>query len=420
MIAAKAGVPRLANPRRLSAPAFTLVELIIAIGIVVVLLALLGGTFGGAWEVAIDVQCKHNLGQLHKAFFMGRDVALPSPLYWVGFVETVGCAESLICPKGDSSRPDPAAPPPRNPYPDVLDDNAPLPPEDASTVEQDVEPVRAPASVIFNALESSTMIRTFQEQKNFVLPSGVETNISRPGRYNSFASMSSGSVSAGTRINCYFLHFDPVGSQSSQVSGRMNFNGDILGIICRDAQLNASDSVLGAPGTRYPTGQSSRGFENGVEDVEVSSDKRSLTIIRFNSSFPGEQMRVIVQAKAKEEPGAGAGGAAAGPGGYWAWDGNSEGDVGGPTSYAMNSRATSSDAWPGQVLLVEYRRTIVNLGWGGTADRAVLLANLAPRHDGRSNALFVDGHIESLTPEELLPTASGQPWIGSHGWQTAP
>jgi len=423
MLASKAVAIRLHVRRNPSSHAFTLLELIITIAIIAVLVSLLGAVVGQGWEVAIDVQCKHNLNQLYQAFHMGRDVTYPSPLYWVGFIESVGCAESLICPKGDTSRPDPAAPPPRNPYPDVVDDDTPLPPLPPGDAieEQDVEPIRPPASVVFNALESSTAIREFCEQKDYVLPNSVKTNISGPGYYDSFAKMSGGSISAGTHVNCYFLHFDPVGSTNATTSGRMNFNGDILGLICRDAELDGSDGVLGSPGTKYPTGQKSRGFESGAEIVSISSDRRTLTIHRFQSTFPGEQVRVIVAAKAKNEPGGGwGGGGSSGTAGYTVWDSESEYDVGGPTSYAMNTRATPSDAWPGQVLLVEYRRTIADLILSGTATRDALTVNLAPRHNGRVNTLFVDGRVEGLTPDELMPNIAGEPWIGSHGDPQAP
>ena len=400
------------------------------IAIIAVLVSLLGAVVGQGWEVAIDVQCKHNLNQLYQALHLGRDVTYPSPLYWVGFIESVGCAESLICPKGDTSRPDPAAPKPVNPYASVVqndNDDAPLPPlpPDESCPEQDIEPIRPPASVKLGAqgaLESSTVIREFTEQKDFVLPSAVRTNISGPGYYNSPATMTGGTIAAGTHVNCYFLHFDPVGSGGAQVMGRMNFNGDILGIICRDAELDGSDAVLGNPGTKYPTGTSSRGFEANQEVVTVSNDRRTLTINRFYSSTVGEQMRVIVAAKAKNDPAQGwvGGGGSGGSVGYGAWDSDSEYDVGGPTSYAMNTRATPSDAWPGQVLLVEYRRTIADLILNGTSVRDALSVNLAPRHSGRVNTLFVDGRVEGLTPEELMPDVAGQPWVGGHGDRQTP
>jgi len=427
MSATMVGLAHPGTRRRPSIRAFTLLELLLAIAIVAVLLCLLAPTIGQAWEVAIDVQCKHNLGQLHKALHMGREVAFPSPLYWVGFVESIGCAESLICPKGDTSRPEAVLPPPppRNPFPGVRDDDASLPPPpDTSCPEQDVEPIRAPGSVMIGskgALESNTLIRVFCEQKDYALPANVGTNISGPGYYDSVGSMTGGSVGAGTRVNSYFLHFDPAGSEGAQVSGRMNFNGDILGIICLDAQLDASDSVLGNPGTLYPTGHKARGFEPGQEIVSVSDDRRTLTIHRFWSSSVGEQVRVLVGAKAKDVPGApGTGGRSAGAGAYWAWDADTEGDVGGPTSYAMNAMATACDAWPGQVLLVEFRRTIADLGSGRQADLRNLLDNLAPRHDGRVNVLFVDGSVDGLTPQELMSDPGGSPWIGRYGWRESP
>ena len=204
--------------------------------------------------------------------------------------------------------------------------------------------------------------------------------------------------------------------------GRMNFNGDILGIICLSAQLDASDSILGNPGTKYPTGTSARGFEAKQEVVTISNDCRTLTINRFYSTSCGEQMRIIVRAKADDDQKAGAsgGGNPAAPASSWAWDDDLEYDVGGPTSYAMNTRALPSDAWPGQVLLVEFRRTIADFRLDGSAAQEALRLNLAPRHSGRVNALFVDGHVDGLTPEELMPNASGQPWIGSHGDAHAP
>jgi len=408
--------------------AFTLIELLLAICIIAVLLCLLAATLGQAWDVATDVQCKHNLSQLHKALHMGRDVVFPNPVYWVGFVESIGCAESLICPQGDTSRPEAYLPPirPRNPYPQAQVDDAPLPPPppDVSCPEQDIEPSRPPESIMIGAhgaLESDTLIREFQEQKNFTLPVNVKTNISGPGYYDSFASMTGSVVGAGTRVNCYFLHFDPVGSAGAQVSGRMNFNGDILGVICRDAELDASDPIVGCSGTQYPTGTKSRGFESSQEIVSISADQRTLTINRFWSSTVGEQMRILVKAKAPDAPAPSRSVQnAPRPAAFAAWDEETEYDVGGPTSYAMNRMATPSDAWPGQVLLLEFRRTIADLGSGGAGDYENLRTNLAPRHSGHVNVLFVDGHVEGLAPEELLPNPAGLPWIGRNGWTPTP
>jgi len=229
--------------------------------------------------------------------------------------------------------------------------------------------------------------------------------------------MSGGSVDAGTRVNCYFLHYDPVGSGPGQVSGRMNFNGDILGIICLDAELNASDPILGNPDTIYPTGKASRGFEPGAEIVTISPDRRTMTINRYYTTTVCEQARVLVRAREQDNSSnSTTTRKLSGPPVYGAWDEETDYDVGGPTSYAINRMATPSDAWPGQLLLLEFRRTIADLGSGGAAAYRNLSDYFAPRHDGHANVLFVDGHVEGLKPEELMPSPSGAPWLGRNGW----
>ena len=396
--------------------AFTLAEVLVAVSIVAVLVALLMSIIPAVWETAYDAYCKHNLGQLYKAMHLGRDLALPRPLYWVGFIENVGASGSLLCMKGDTSRADPL--PGRNSLPENQDDEATLPPLDSSSgAEQDVAAMDPPASVKIGAggaLESNTLIREFSEQKNLMLTTGIQVNISAPGYYDSYAKMTGGTVAAGTRINCYFLHFDPVGSSGAEVSGSMNFVGEIVGVICRDAELNATDAVLGNPGTTYPTGTKSRGFENsGQEIVTVSDDRHTLIINRLYSTSVGEQMRVLVRLPGPGETGGGSGG---GSGGL-AWDDEEAEDygVGGPTSYAMNSRISSADVWPGQVLLLEYRRAVADVGLDGTVGHDNLPANLAARHLGRVNVLFADGAVRSLEPGDLLPGPGGAPWTGKSG-----
>jgi len=78
---------------------------------------------------------------------------------------------------------------------------------------------------------------------------------------------------------------------------------------------------------------------------------------------------------------------------------------GGQSSYGMNNLAgrflRGSDG--GKLLLVEYERTIAHvvgadanglLGWSD---------DIAPRHTGIVNALFVDGHVEGVRPEGIDP-----------------
>jgi prepilin-type N-terminal cleavage/methylation domain-containing protein/prepilin-type processing-associated H-X9-DG protein len=78
---------------------------------------------------------------------------------------------------------------------------------------------------------------------------------------------------------------------------------------------------------------------------------------------------------------------------------------GGQSSYGMNNLAgkflRGSDG--GKLLLVEYERTVAHVVG---ADANGLLGwpdDIAPRHTGILNALFVDGHVEGVRPEGIDP-----------------
>jgi len=394
----------------------------VVIAIIAVLLAMLMGGVQLAWECAYDVQCKMNLHRLYQALHMGRDSVLPDPRFWVGFIETMGAQEALLCPSGDRCLPDPVeAMKQRLPTPivgDPMDDDVVLPlPDDSSVPDQNLVLMDPPASVVIGtngALESSTMIRAFREREDYALPSTVRVNITAPGYFDSTAKMTGGSVGDGQRVNCYFVHFDPVRSGPGTSSGSMTFPGDILGIICLDGQLNLSDSTLGYPGTKYPTGTSSRGFESGQDIISLSQDMRTVIINRFYSSTVGEQMRVIVECKKKDDkPYAGNEPSEYGWGSDGGWEPVPRFNVGGPTSYGMNGQSTSAGLWPGQVLLVEYRRALVDVDGKGLDDKLEDL--LAPRHMGKVNVLFGDGEVRDMLPAELLPTSGSNPWKAKTG-----
>jgi prepilin-type N-terminal cleavage/methylation domain-containing protein/prepilin-type processing-associated H-X9-DG protein len=393
--------------------AFTLMELLIVIAIIAVLLTMLMGGVQLAWDCAYDVQCKTNLHRLYQALHMGRDSVLPDPRFWVGFIETMGAQEALLCPSGDRCLPDPVEIMQQQlPTPivgDRMDDNAILPPPDNQSLpDQNLVLMDPPASVIVHTLENSVTIRAFREKEDFVLPGSIQVNISSPGYFDSFAKMTGGSVGGSRRINCYFVHYDPVGNGPGVSSGSMTFPGDILGIICRDAQLDASDSVLGCPGTQYPTGKASRGFESGQDIITLSEDRRTVVINRFYTTTVAEQMRVIVECVKEEDKPPGNEPPEYGWGSDGGWEPVPRFNVGGPTSYGMNSQSTSAGLWPGQILLVEYRRALVDVDGKGLDDKLQDL--LAPRHMGKVNVLFGDGEVRDMLPDELLPTSRSNPW----------
>ena len=152
--------------------------------------------------------------------------------------------------------------------------------------------VAPPASVVFNDTESSNII-VFAEQQDLTLSADLEIDASTPGLFDGSVAPVPATIPAGTILNSYFVHFDPIGTTQTEQFGAIVFDEPILGLIITPDNLSTSDAVLGLSGTSYPTGQAARGLENVQDIFELSADRRTVTIHRFSSTFPGEQMRII-------------------------------------------------------------------------------------------------------------------------------
>jgi len=76
-------------------------------------------------------------------------------------------------------------------------------------------------------------------------------------------------------------------------------------------------------------------------------------------------------------------------------------EIGGAAaSYGMNNQVPTVGGTGGQLLLLDYERTVADVDGQGASDD-ILSETLAPRHLGRCNALRVDGGCEPLRPWEL-------------------
>ncbi len=340
----------------------SLVELLVVIAVVLLLIALLGTGVNFVWQTYYDMRCKSNLHRLWQTLHSRESATLPAPDQWIDYVGATEAAPMLICPL------------------DTVGGVAAAEP-DPPEINGDVAIISPPASVVFNVLESNTTIHAFVERERVELASNVNCNIVDPGRYDTNYNSGSGVVEGGTVVDAYFVHLDPEGSNRTEVSGTVGFSSDILGIICLDDELDATDGSLGCPQTEYPTGQGSRGFENNAEQITLADDRRSITIHRWKSTFPGENMRVLCESS---KYGGGGGGFA---------------------SYGMNADVPATHPPPTQILLVEYERSIVFVD-----DLEDFEAMLAPRHLGHVNVLFVEGNVDSMDPEDLHPDVAMKMW----------
>ena len=98
-----------------------------------------------------------------------------------------------------------------------------------------------PLNLELNKYESNTDIFVFDEKQDLTLTSDVYVDITKAGTYNDAGDLTPGTIPAGTLVNSYLIHVDPVGTASSlfKYDGSITFSNKILGVI-----VNNIDDVL--------------------------------------------------------------------------------------------------------------------------------------------------------------------------------
>lgn len=158
--------------------------------------------------------------------------------------------------------------------------------------------IAAPASVVTGALQSDTLVRTFNEKQNIVLASPLAVDITSPGTYDGTGPLTPGTIAAGTTVSSHYLHYDPANDTPTSGIGTSNgtviFDHQIIGVIVLSTNLDNSDSALGAAGTTYPFGDANRGLE--MVGFEGDSITVGCDTLKINSLFVQgaiDQFRVI-------------------------------------------------------------------------------------------------------------------------------
>ena len=166
-----------------------------------------------------------------------------------------------------------------------------------------VQIIAPPASLQVGALTSDTQIRTFVENQRLTLTGAVSVDDVASGTFNGTNPLVGGTVAAGTSVDSYFFHSDPVNA-NQKYSGSVTFTTAVLGVIVLSNTLDATDSTLGHKGTSYPTGVNGRGLElsSSEDSFTLSADRRTLNFSFFTHNNVDE-VRVITAASAVPEPG---------------------------------------------------------------------------------------------------------------------
>jgi hypothetical protein len=158
--------------------------------------------------------------------------------------------------------------------------------------------ISAPLSVLPGAIQSQTNASIFYESTT-TLTAPLSVDIIAPGTYNLADPDNPGSIGKGTTVTSYFLHHESVANQLSTVIVAGTFPNPILGVIVNGTFLDASDPILGNPGTLYPTGLNNRGLEipyNALADVVFWSGNQVFISVKSTTADVLDQVRIITSA----------------------------------------------------------------------------------------------------------------------------
>jgi hypothetical protein len=151
--------------------------------------------------------------------------------------------------------------------------------------------VSPPASV---DLTHTGAIALVFDEESVVLSSPVAVDISAPGTYASLASLTGGTISAGTAVSSFYYHSFGPDISGDEFEGSITFSTPILGVEALAASLVATNGVLGSPATTYSTSDVLQSFEFGsqIDSVTISPDRLTLSFLNETFNAP-DDLRII-------------------------------------------------------------------------------------------------------------------------------
>ncbi|MEO0530694.1 MAG: hypothetical protein AAF266_08985 [Planctomycetota bacterium] len=155
-----------------------------------------------------------------------------------------------------------------------------------------------PASLGYDAFIRDDVGHVFLESHAVRLDHNLRLDLSAPGRYTTFAG--GDALPAGTVVDCYLIHCAPVRPRHD-VRGSIRFDGEILGVLCNDDRLNATNATLGNAWTlacQHPERGAESAPDPNSDLITISADRRELTAYFRTMSI--DQVRVLVASKLGE------------------------------------------------------------------------------------------------------------------------
>ncbi|MCA8961610.1 MAG: hypothetical protein KDC38_13895 [Planctomycetes bacterium] len=157
-----------------------------------------------------------------------------------------------------------------------------------------------PPSILEGEWESSSEIRVWFERA-FACVSPIDLGHVEAGFIDDSADYVGGAIPVGTPLHSCMVRLDPVGTTTTLLSGFLEFDGEILGVIA-GSQLTPTDELLGRPGVVYDA-SSSRGLEcdgpgGSPDSFEISSDRHRIDFT-LQAASSTDSLRILMRPGAR-------------------------------------------------------------------------------------------------------------------------
>jgi prepilin-type N-terminal cleavage/methylation domain-containing protein/prepilin-type processing-associated H-X9-DG protein len=335
---------------------FTLMELLIVIAIIMILVALTAPALMNARDAGWMSVCASNLSQIHQLMLGTAGVDehryLPETRMWMSVVGNAGGADVRVCPKGSFSERD----------------------------ETDLQ------DIYF--VQNGNTFNTLQE----ILDGGLQ-GVSDPQIGYIYQGVSDGDFGeSGPTWPAWSYarsQYTPDGAVLSPDDIAVVFNDDGGCVVelsqtpVRIIALDPPSALSGQPDFGVWTGTNSGGDMGCGSNHWVckgdQSNWQAEVILRMTGN--GYQNHIDAPIEV----------------------------AGGVASYGMNSEVRGTISRPGQVLMLDYRKTTVVVTPENHNYIEFFDDDFAPRHFDKANVMFVDGSVQAMSRGELDPeTVEGQ------------
>ncbi|QDT65136.1 FecR domain-containing protein [Calycomorphotria hydatis] len=163
---------------------------------------------------------------------------------------------------------------------------------------------RPPSDVTHGAWVQSNNALVYRERE-VELVEPCKVSFANPGVYEASSPRESNTIAEGVKVSSFMLHFNTEESNrnNGRRSGSVTFQFEILGIICDETDLDASDNLFGLPSVAYPSGYEKRGACGTIEFgdvVELLPDRKTINFSFQAAGGHMDTMRVLVRSTSSD------------------------------------------------------------------------------------------------------------------------